>query len=130
MKAEERVNPRAEGHGAERHVNGQTHRAVRMRRRRRLLAAFAIDAVAAFAVAAAIVTPTGHADPNCTEDCGVDKGQYELPPEYIKGGLGPSIDIHNAIVTSHAICDRLNRGAPATRSARSLATARHGSRTW
>ena len=67
--------------------------------------------MAGFAVAAAIAMPAAHADPNCTEDCGVDKGQYLLPPEYLKGGLGPSIDIHNAIITSHAICDRLSQGA-------------------
>lgn len=60
---------------------------------------------------AAIAVPAVHADPNCTEDCGVDKGQYLLPPEYIKGGLGPSVDVKDAIITSHAICDRLNKGA-------------------
>lgn len=55
--------------------------------------------------------PAARADPNCTEDCGVDKGQYELPTLYMQGGLQLPIDVRHAIITSHAICNRLNQGA-------------------
>lgn len=62
------------------------------------------------ALALAVPAVPAHADPNCTEDCGVDPGQYELPPLYMQGGLGPTTDIHTAIVTSHAICAKLRAG--------------------
>lgn len=79
--------------------------------RSNVFAVLATNAVAGLAVAAAIAVAPARADPDCTEDCGVDKGQYELPPLYMKGGLQLPIDIHHAIITSHAICDRLNQGA-------------------
>jgi Protein of unknown function (DUF732) len=66
---------------------------------------------AAVAASTLVFAAPADADPGCTEDCGVDPGQYLLSSEYMKGGLTPPFDIQHAITTSHEICDRAGNGA-------------------
>ena len=62
------------------------------------------------ALALAVPTVPAHADPHCTEDCGLGQSQGYLQ-ELRRGGIQVDDDQAEEINRAKAICARLNQGA-------------------